>query len=217
MRDLPPTRRQLLKLAFLFQGGLLLCGLLWGKWIELDWKIICRFEGPALLRGLLATVPLSLFLWLSLFVPWTPFLKIKEFMLRVLAPLLRQCTLFDLLLLSLLAGISEEIFFRGAMQTAFSSWGFWPAVIVTNLVFGACHALSIAYFVLATLAGLYLSWVAGTEQPNLVPAIIAHAAYDFVALIVIVRRAPVEPAEELTGGGYGIPPESDQEKPESAG
>lgn len=198
----PPSRSQLLKLAALFQGGLFLLGLLIGWGTGLDWNSRFDWEAAAIVKGLAAAVPLTLFLWLSLYVPWSPLVRIREFLLEYLGPILRRCSLFDLLLIAVLAGITEEVLFRGAVQDWASRWGIPAAVIVTNVAFGLCHALSAAYFVLAAVAGVYLSWVAGFSPQNLVPAIVAHAGYDFIALVVVVRRTK---AVEISR------PESDRE------
>lgn len=183
-----PSRSQLLKLAALFQGSLFLLGLLIGWGTGLDWNSRFDWDAAAIVKGLGAAIPLTLFLWLSLYIPWSPLVRIREFLLEYLGPILRRCSLLDLLLISLLAGVTEEVLFRGAVQDWASRWGLPAAVIVTNVAFGLCHAISAGYFVLAAGAGFYLSWVAGFSPQNLVPAVIAHAGYDFIALVVVVRK-----------------------------
>jgi membrane protease YdiL (CAAX protease family) len=212
-----PSRVQLLKLAIVFQGGLLLAALVWGKWLALPWENHFAWNQQSLLAGLIATVPLTLFLYLSLYVRWEPFLELKDLLLRRMGPLFAQLSVADIVLISLLAGVSEEVFFRGAMQFACSDWGFWPAVVATNLVFGLCHALSAVYFVMATLAGFYLSLVAGRDEQNLVSAIVAHAAYDFLALLVIVRRARQEVRREVNKAPGAVPPSPDAAIPDQTG
>lgn len=212
-----PSRVQLLKLAIIFQGGLLLAALVWGEWLALSWENHFTWNQESLLAGLIATVPLTLFLYLSLYVRWEPFLELKDLLLRRMGPLFAQLSIVDIVLISLLAGVSEEVFFRGALQFACSGWGFWPAVVATSLVFGLCHALSAVYFVMATLAGFYLSLVAGREEQNLVPAIVAHAAYDFLALLVIVRRARQEVRREENSEPRAVPPSADAAIPDRTG
>ena len=48
------------------------------------------------------------------------------------------------------------------------------------------HAITPTYFALASLAGGYLGWVYALTGDIAAP-IVAHAAYDFVALLVLVR------------------------------
>ncbi len=212
------TREALLKQAAIFQGGVFLLGLLIGGWNDLRWIELLRWEWADVVRGLLAVVPLALVLWISLVVPWAPFRSIRDVLVRVLGPSLAECSLVDLALLALLAGTSEEILFRGAIQNAVSGWGLIPALMFTNLLFGVCHAMTRAYFVIAAAAGLYLSWVAGFERPNLVPAMITHSVYDFLALCVVVREVerarhrapPEEPPDAEIRGEIPEPDERDE-------
>ena len=54
-------------------------------------------------------------------------------------------------------------------------------------MFGVVHAMTPTYFVLATLAGGYLGWVYAMTGDIAAP-IVAHAMYDFVVLLVLVRE-----------------------------
>ncbi|RMG41198.1 MAG: CPBP family intramembrane metalloprotease, partial [Planctomycetota bacterium] len=91
-----------------------------------------------------------------------------------------------------LAGLAEEFFFRGVLQPLLSRWTDTPtAVGLTALVFGLLHALTPAYAVLATILGVYLGALAELSStgaaPNIVPAVVAHGVYDFVAFVLIAR------------------------------
>ncbi|GAB4521500.1 MAG: CPBP family intramembrane metalloprotease [Amphiplicatus sp.] len=93
-------------------------------------------------------------------------------------------------LMAIGAGVSEELLFRGVLQT----WAaqFLPlafAIALPNILFGALHARTIAYAVIAGLVGCYLGALFWLTE-NLLAPIIAHALYDFVALDV-TRRAIV--------------------------
>jgi len=83
-------------------------------------------------------------------------------------------------LFGLLAGIPEEILFRGALQPA-------VGVLIASLVFGALHALNPAYFVYAAGAGLLLGdleiWRGGLWTP-----IAAHAVIDAIMFALLIRR-----------------------------
>jgi membrane protease YdiL (CAAX protease family) len=119
--------------------------------------------------------------------PLGPLLRIKQLGVTVIKPLFAPCTLWDLALISLLAGFGEEMLFRGVLQAAFVDWlGTWPGVLAASVVFGLLHLLTPTYGVLAGLMGAYLGavWLA---TDNLLTAITAHAVYDFLALVVVVR------------------------------
>jgi membrane protease YdiL (CAAX protease family) len=58
--------------------------------------------------------------------------------------------------------------------------------MLASLVFGLLHALTATYAVLATFMGVYLGavWL-GTG--NLLVVVLAHALYDFAALVYLTR------------------------------
>lgn len=88
------------------------------------------------------------------------------------------------ILVTVVAPISEELFFRGFFFTALRSWkGPWPSAVITGVVFGAIHAGSAPAGYLVPLAvfgcGLcVLYWRTG----SLLPCISLHALNNAVAL-----------------------------------
>lgn len=84
------------------------------------------------------------------------------------------------LIFGLLAGIPEEILFRGAMQPA---WGLW----LTAVTFGSLHAMSVAYFLYATLAGVMLGALA-LWRDGLWAPITAHTLIDVLMFLLLMRR-----------------------------
>ncbi|MFC1597814.1 lysostaphin resistance A-like protein, partial [Planctomycetota bacterium] len=70
---------------------------------------------------------------------------------------------------------------------------------VAAILFGLAHPITPGYVLLAGLMGLYLGWLQITCGNLLVP-IMAHAVYDFLALVYLVKIRPpavTSPAEEL--------------------
>ena len=63
----------------------------------------------------------------------------------------------------------------------------WLAAAAAGLLFGAGHWLSASYALLASLIGAYLG-ILFLVSGNLLAPIVAHAAYDVVALFVLARR-----------------------------
>lgn len=84
-----------------------------------------------------------------------------------------------ILFFGVLAGVPEEVFFRGAMQSA---WG----VVITALVFGALHAATPAYFVYATVAGGLLGLLTVWRE-GLWAAIAAHTVIDMIMFGLLKR------------------------------
>lgn len=187
MEEAPIKRVQLIYLAVAFEGGMgvLACLLGWllgfPPWHYLHWHT------QDLLWSVAVTAPLLVFFHVAHRWPVGPLRGIKDLMEQVIAPLFRQCSVLELAFISLLAGVGEEMLFRGFLQPMLSYWlGAWAGLILASLVFGLVHPFSMTYVVIASLAGFYFGatlWL----TDNLLVAILAHAVYDFWALLVLVR------------------------------
>ncbi|OHB67944.1 MAG: hypothetical protein A2V70_17985 [Planctomycetes bacterium RBG_13_63_9] len=141
--------------------------------------------------GLVATVPPLGLLWVCLKCPARPFRRLVGVVDDLLVPLFRDCRLLELAVISALAGLGEEMLFRGVIQQAVAGWidgpsGTWVALVVAAILFGLAHQVTFTYAVLAGLIGLYLGgiWLAG--EKNLLLPIVTHAMYDFLALVYLV-------------------------------
>ncbi len=180
------SRGEFLRIACLVQGGLLVVtvGLAWLAGINLLAQL--HFTTTAVLWGVSATLPMLLLFAVTHRFPVGPFRGVKDFLSDTLGPTLTRCNWLDLAFLSLLASVSEEMFFRGVVQTWLTpTCGVVMALLVSNLLFGLAHSVSMFYVVLAGLLGLYLATVFTiTGEANLVPPILCHALYDFIALSV---------------------------------
>ena len=87
------------------------------------------------------------------------------------------------LALGCVAGVGEEMLFRGVVQYELQSrFGQVVAVGLSSIIFGALHAVTPLYAFLAALASVYFGamyiW-----SSNLAIPITAHAFYDLVALL----------------------------------
>ena len=88
------------------------------------------------------------------------------------------------------AGIGEELFFRGFMQTRLRErWGPWPAIVVTAAAFGLVH-LDPFHVTFAFVVGLALGWITEVTG-SIVPAVIAHVVNN--SLWVVLAWAIPEP------------------------
>ncbi|KPP98020.1 MAG: CAAX protease self-immunity [Marinobacter sp. HL-58] len=94
-----------------------------------------------------------------------------------------------LIALSALAGVGEELLFRGAIQ-GWLTQNVPVAVAVTaaSVLFGLVHYLSFTYFVVATGLGLVLG-TAYALTDSLVLVMVWHGVYDLIALYCL-RRFP---------------------------
>lgn len=98
------------------------------------------------------------------------------------------------ILAALLAGFGEELLFRGVLQAWLADGlGAWIGLLLASVIFGFMHAVSRAYFVVATVMGLYLGALYHFTG-SLLLASLVHALYDWVAIEMLLRR--VDPGTE---------------------
>jgi membrane protease YdiL (CAAX protease family) len=110
-------------------------------------------------------------------------------LLETLGPCLDGYSWLDLLVLGMVAGISEEVLFRGVLQP----WlelviGLRPGFWVSNVIFGLLHSITPLYAMLAALVGAYLGWTMDFfDDRNLLTPVIIHSLYDFLAFAALLR------------------------------
>lgn len=177
-----------LRIVF-FESSLLLVAWVLGWLLGVPLIDIQAWNWKGLAVGFTSVLPLiSMFFWL-LQSRWEPCQNIRRIMDMVVRPMFEGFSVLQLLIISLVAGISEEILFRGVIQGgAQASMGVPAAILLSAVLFGACHALTPFYFVLATFMGAYMSlvWMA-TEQ--LSAPILTHAVYDFLVLVWYLKAS----------------------------
>jgi membrane protease YdiL (CAAX protease family) len=172
-----------------------------GFWLGQPAGATLRADWAAAAWGVAATGPLMLVFVACLRSSLEPLLKIRRFFDETLRPLFSQCSLGELALVAVAAGIGEELLFRGVVQAwASRHLGEAAGLAAANVVFGLLHPITPAYVLLAGLMGAYLGalWLA---TGNLLAPITAHALYDFLALAFLLR-SPVltqEPDQSQAG------------------
>jgi uncharacterized protein len=99
-------------------------------------------------------------------------------------------------LVALLAGVGEELLFRGVLQSVLSEWTTpVTGMLIASLLFAFAHALSKLYFMLALIIGLCFGWLV-LQYNDLVAPMVAHSLYDFVALIYLSRASRLRLSED---------------------
>ena len=96
-----------------------------------------------------------------------------------------------IVLLSLAAGIGEELLFRGLIQRYLvylfnPLWG----IILASVIFGVCHYLNRLYVFLAFSMGFLIGGIYHFTN-NLLLVMTLHAVYDFFAFTAIVKYPPL--------------------------
>lgn len=143
--------------------------------------------GWAVLRGLGVTVPMLAVFWWIATSNWPTLVELRQQVQRLIGELFPTAGYGQLALVAALAGVGEELLFRGVLQTIFGWWT-TPVIglVLGALVFGLLHALSRVYFLFATGIGLCFGWMTWYYD-DLVGPMVAHSVYDFVALVYLSR------------------------------
>ncbi len=175
--------------ACCFEASLVLVAIVLGWIAGIDPFARLFFSETALLYGVIGTVPMVLLFHLAEQWQEASFQKIRRLLLDILGPALHRRHWADLLMLAAIAGVAEEILFRGVIQPWLeTAWGMRIGFFGCNLLFGLAHAITPLYTVLAFMIGGYLSLSMdyGGERNLLVPVVI-HALYDFWGFLVLVK------------------------------
>ncbi len=188
--------RRFTVLVILFELALGVAALLLGALIG-PWPAATLVHPPglgpglALLVGSAVALPLFVVIMVIDRQPIGILQNLQRIVREQIVPLFRHTRPIDLLLISLSAGVGEELLFRGYVQTALSQWlalpgADWVAVIVAAALFGLCHWLCLAYAILAFAMGLLLGGLFAVTG-NLLAPMATHSLYDFLALLYLVR------------------------------
>ncbi len=160
-----------------------------------------RLDANAAGYGIAATLPLLGLLRWCLRTEWGPMRRLVNLVEEHLTPYLAGASAWGIVLVSLMAGIGEEVLFRGVIQAGLADrLPAWLAVGIAALLFGVVHWLTMSYAVFATLIGVYLGILFLVTDNLLAPAV-THALYDIVALSILVRRRL-----DTRGSGAIFPP-----------
>ena len=182
-------------MAVLVEGGIGLAAIVLAWLFSVPLREQIPPPGPplwfAIARGVLVTLPmLGLFFWL-VHSSRATLRRLREQVESLIREMFPANSIPQFAMVAVLAGVGEELLFRGVIQYVLSHW-LTPAagLLLASLIFGLAHALSKLYFVLATLIGLCFGWLV-FHYNDLVAPMIAHSLYDFVALIYLSRRVRV--------------------------
>lgn len=214
----PLERRQFLTLAFIVEGGLIVLalGLAWILGVRLEEGL--GWNPGAVLWGIAATLPLCVLFGAAYWKPVGAYRRVKDFLLESLGPSLAACRWYELLLVAALAGIGEELLFRGVLQIWLErlEWcGYLTSLIISNIVFALCHAITLTYALLAFVMGLVLGLLMDApKERSLLAPMLTHGLYDFFAFCVLAAdwRSKHRPSLETEpdAGEEPVPMSEDQ-------
>lgn len=199
MQTPPINEQNFFKVACYFEGSLIVVAIVLGWIADIDPFANIMFSERAVFYGFIGTIPLFVFFVALYQIQIDAFQQIKRTLLETLAPSMHRYHWTDLFILGAIAGITEEILFRGVIQPWMeSTWGMTEGLIASSIIFGLVHAVTPLYALLATLVGIYLGLSMDYGgQRNLLNPIIIHGLYDFLAFLVIVRTYRSNQAEAV--------------------
>ncbi|MGE3313859.1 MAG: lysostaphin resistance A-like protein [Planctomycetaceae bacterium] len=184
----PADRTQFLNLAAMFEGGMVGVAIVAGWLLGVNPLALLIWDFGAIAWGVVATLPLFGLFLLSIRYPIPPLERIQKLLVEFLGPSLEACRPLDLIFLAVLAGVGEELLFRGVLQPLFERFGPAAGLIGSNIVFGLAHAITPTYALLAGAIGLYLGVLLDASgSRNLMAPIVTHALYDYLAFLVVLR------------------------------
>ena len=195
-------RKTLLLITLFVEGGLFFLGLLLMGGPD---TLLSTFSPSWSATGyaLSFCIPLFVVLYFAVASRWEPLSRLKNELDEKVIPIFANCKIIDLAVIAFLAGISEELFFRGWLQGALTSKiGVLVGILVASAIFGFAHYLSSTYAIYAGLTGIYLGANYQTSG-NLYIVMAIHALYDFVALVYLVRRMKEKGSEPQTTSNAG--------------
>jgi uncharacterized protein len=191
-----PNHREFLNMAFWFEGSMIGVAWLIGWFVNVDPFSNFSVDGTALFFGIVGTLPLILLFLLFYRYPVGPLHPIKNSLLEILGPVLSRCGWHELVILAVVAGVSEEILFRGLLQPWLEGIAGPPGgLILSNVIFGLLHWLTPMYALIAGLIGFYLAFMMDiTGSRQLLTPIVIHSLYDFLAFVVVAEAYRLQKA-----------------------
>ncbi len=177
---IPFSRYKLLTLTALVEGVVLVAALLTAWLFDIKLFPLTQNIFHDILIGTSgAIVPLALFIFLlSERTKSTHLLgSLKKTIENEIRVIFSNCRLIDLCLISVFAGIGEELLFRGVIQIKIG-------IIGASILFGLLHFITPAYCVIATIMGFYLGFLFQYYESIIIP-IQLHFIYDLGALIYL--------------------------------
>jgi membrane protease YdiL (CAAX protease family) len=176
------------RLAVAGEAGLALLAVGLGRLLGMSPLAQVQPGWGSFLWGVLATPPLLLVLIWALKRPHGSLRRLVDFVVGQLGPILSGRSTAELALLAVLAGVGEELLFRGVVQAGLARLVPNPlALLCASVFFGLAHFATSTYAVVAGLMGLYLGGLF-LVQGSLLAPIVTHALYDLVALLLVVQR-----------------------------
>ena len=134
------------------------------------------------LIGVIATLPMVAFLYWFTRTEVPSFAEFRSAQIEMFSKIGFEFTWPRIIMMSIAAGVCEELFFRGLIQTGIAQYSnAMLGLAIGSVVFGILHWRTRLYAIIATMIGVWLGLIYLYTE-NILPAMIAHGLYDVVAL-----------------------------------
>ncbi|MDR1479878.1 MAG: CPBP family intramembrane metalloprotease [Planctomycetaceae bacterium] len=195
--------------SIIFEGGLGVIALIFGFLLGLNLFRGIFFDVWVLLRIILFTVPLLIFYFILKSLPFENLRKVDRLVFEFVREYMNGFSIWQIAAISLSAGLGEELLFRGLLQNGiliksgfqelinnstvdvliWNRASFYSVIVVifVSILFGAAHALTKTYFVIASIISIYFGVILLMTNNIIIP-IAVHALYDFVVIVFIMWR-----------------------------
>jgi membrane protease YdiL (CAAX protease family) len=173
--------------AVLLEGGLVVIAILVDLLFRfgLNYWEHCWCDIETLRQISWGLLPLIAGYFVFLALPFEALRRIDRVVRELFWQYMGHWKLWQLALVAALAGIGEELLFRGLLQLGLSTFLYvWLAVLLTSFVFGLAHAVTPTYCFLAFVISLYFGFLF-VYTGNLFVPIAIHALYDFFVFLFI--------------------------------
>jgi hypothetical protein len=174
------SRLKIMTIALLMEGVVFFLALLLASYFDITLFPLTRNLAYDILIGTAGAIPAIIFFLflISERAKGIPFLgSLRQIVLTDIKKIFTETGVIDLVVISLLAGVSEELLFRGVIQAKFG-------IVVASVIFGLIHYVSPAYVIVTMVMGFYIGVFFYVSKSLLVPIQI-HFIYDLTALIYL--------------------------------
>ena len=178
--------RRLLVRALLLEGALIGIAVIWAFLKSISWRSALTPTIMDCVAGIVAGFLLLVINYVTIEYGsrYSSILRtIKQLIEEDVSPLFKHLDLVAVVVIAMISGVAEEIFFRGVLQPQIGIW-------VSNLVFGLAHIwkkTAILYGVYAAVIGLLFGSMYAMSGSLWVP-MLAHIVNNFVAILYYIHH-----------------------------
>jgi membrane protease YdiL (CAAX protease family) len=192
--------RQLLVRALLLEGALCGIAVIWAFLQDIPWRPALTPTLADCVTGISAGLLLLIINYVAIEYGsrYSSFLRtIRRLIEEDVSQIFKHVNLVAVVLIAIVSGVAEELFFRGVLQAQIGIW-------LTSVIFGLAHIwkkTAVLYGIYATIIGLLFGGMYMWSGSLWVP-MLAHVVNNFVAILyymhyIIKPESPIVPENIL--------------------